>query len=189
MTPLTPAVCFLALAAAMLSQWIPTDRDWDKAAKEIRRLPPSAFPQLPAAVASELDRRRCTIPQAAGERGPHNVIQGGFTRKGQLGWAVLCSRDGESSILVFRGSSTEGVSELAKRPDTTWLQAVGDGKIGYSRMISPVDGPGIVGYQEAFGGPKPPPIDHQGIEDHFLGKASVIFYYYRGSWLELSGAD
>jgi hypothetical protein len=81
------------------------------------------------------------------------------------------------------------VSQLAKGPDKTWLQTIGEGKIGYSRRITPVDGAGILGYEPAFGDPRPPTIDHQGIEDSFLEKASVILYYYRGKWLRLTGAD
>jgi hypothetical protein len=38
-------------------------------------------------------------------------------------------------------------------------------------------------------GPKPPPINQQGIEDSFVEKGSVIFYYYEGTWLRLTGAD
>jgi hypothetical protein len=40
-----------------------------------------------------------------------------------------------------------------------------------------------------YGGPKPPPMNHQGIDDAFLEKASVTYYYYRGKWLQLTGAD
>ncbi|MEO8658007.1 MAG: hypothetical protein ABI693_06030 [Bryobacteraceae bacterium] len=40
----------------------------------------------------------------------------------------------------------------------------------------------------AYGGPKPPPIDHQGIESGG-DKASVVLYHYRGKWLTLQGAD
>jgi hypothetical protein len=32
-------------------------------------------------------------------------------------------------------------------------------------------------------------MDHQGIDDAFVGKASVALYFYRGMWLQLSGAD
>lgn len=179
---------FLTFVASILSQWSPGSLDWDKAASEIQRLPPSAFPQLPKAIVSELNRRQCTIPQADAPK-PNNVIKGSFTGKGLTDWAILCSRAGESTILVFNGGSTKTVSQLAKGPDKISLQTLGDGKIGYSRMIAPVDGAGIVRYQQAFGGPKPSPIDHQGIEDCFLGKASVILYYYRGRWLRLTGAD
>jgi hypothetical protein len=62
-------------------------------------------------------------------------------------------------------------------------------QIGYSRAISPVGREFIVRHYVAYGGVKPPPIDHQGIDDAFVGKASVVFYFYRGKWLELTGAD
>ncbi len=183
------AIWLLTFAAPIPTQWNPQALDWDKAASEILRLPPSAFPELPAVIRGELDRRRCTIPQADGYPKPHNVIQGSFTGKGQTDWAVLCSQDGESIILVFKGGSIEAVSQLAKGADRNSLQVVGEGKIGYSRMISPVNGGSIVSYHREFGGPKPPPVDHQGIEDSFVGKASVILYYSRGIWLRLTGAD
>jgi hypothetical protein len=44
-------------------------------------------------------------------------------------------------------------------------------------------------HYDAYGSVKPPPIDHQGIDDAFAGKASVVLYFYRGKWLELTGAD
>jgi hypothetical protein len=40
-----------------------------------------------------------------------------------------------------------------------------------------------------YGGPKPPPLDHEGISDIFIGKASVVWYWYRDRWLKLQGAD
>ena len=39
-------------------------------------------------------------------------------------------------------------------------------------------------HYRAYGGPKPPPIDHQGIESGGE-KASVVLYCYRGKWLKL----
>jgi hypothetical protein len=182
-------VLLLAAIAAVPGQESPSALDWDKADKEIQRLPPNAFPQLPVAVISELNSRRCTVPQAYGHPDPHNVIKGSFVGKGQIDWAVLCSQGGEASILVFRDGSGETVSQLEKRPDKTYLQTLGGGKIGYSRVIVPAVGPRIVGCREAFGGPKPPPIDHEGIEDCFLEKGSVILFYYRDKWLTLTGTD
>jgi hypothetical protein len=44
-------------------------------------------------------------------------------------------------------------------------------------------------HYDAYGGTKPPPIDHQGIDDAFLEEASVTWYFYGGRWLKLSGAD
>jgi hypothetical protein len=32
-------------------------------------------------------------------------------------------------------------------------------------------------------------MDHLGIDDAFVGKASVVEYFFQGKWLQLSGAD
>jgi hypothetical protein len=46
-----------------------------------------------------------------------------------------------------------------------------------------------VEHYKAYGGEKPPAIDHEGINDLFYGKASEVLYFYRGKWLHLTGAD
>jgi hypothetical protein len=68
-------------------------------------------------------------------------------------------------------------------------KAMAVNQIGYSRAISPVGREFIMRHHQGYGGVKPPPIDHQGIDDAFVGKASVVLYFYRGKWLELTGAD
>ena len=154
------------------------------------RLPPTAFSRLPKNVVSFLQRRGCTVPQTYLSRKPHNVVHGEFRRRGQTDWAVLCSRDGESSILVFWRGSTKSVSEIARAPDEGYMQTVAGGaKVGYSRMIEAVGRGYIISHYKSYGGPKPPPIDHQGIDDIYAEKASVVRYRYRGRWLELQGAD
>jgi len=80
------------------------------------------------------------------------------------------------------------VDSLRTESDVGYLQGLGDG-IGFSRAISSVDSTFILEGYEAFGGPTPPPIDHDGIDDAFLGKASVVHYWYEGKWLTLQGMD
>jgi len=46
----------------------------------------------------------------------------------------------------------------------------------------------IMSHYRAYGGPRSPLIDQQGIESGGE-KASVVLYYYRGNWLKLQGAD
>ena len=164
--------------------------DLDRADRATIRLSPSAFPELPGAVRRELERRGCVIPQAFSNRTPHNIVRGRFTSSAHKDWAVLCSRRQVSSILVFRSGSVASVLELARQPDRDRLQHVGPGGvIGYSRALGVADPKFIKEHHEWYGGPKPPPLDHDGINDMFVGKASVVWYRYAGRWLQLTGAD
>jgi hypothetical protein len=185
---LTTALVLLTGAAAFC-QTTEGPLDFEKADRQVTRLPPSRFPQLPLAIRQELNRRGCTIPQVWGEKTPHNVIKGLFAQRAELDWAVLCSVNRASTILIFRNASTSRVIELARAADINGLQSVGGTQIGYSREISPVGREFIMRHYQAYGGVTPPPIDHQGIDDAFVGKASVVLYFYRGKWFELTGAD
>lgn len=137
----------------------------------------------------ELQGRGCTIPQTPYTKKPHNVIRGDFAKPGQTDWAVLCSVKGVSTILVFWNGSERNPAEIAPMEDRNFLQGISTDEIGYSRGISPVGKDFIMRHYEAYGGPKPPPIDHQGIDDAFIEKASVMWYFFGGKWLKLTGAD
>jgi hypothetical protein len=157
--------------------------------KRIVRLPPSAFRELPANLVRELQRRRCTVPQSVQTKKPHNVIKGSFAKQGQTDWAVLCSARGVSSILVFWGGSETKPAVLAPSEDGGYLQGTSATDIGYSRQILPVGKRWIMVHYRAYGGPKPPPIRHQGIDDAFVEKASCTLYFHAGKWIGLAGAD
>jgi len=164
-------------------------QDWGAADRATRRLAPSVFRNLPVVVRTELERRGCTIPQPFAATGPANVISGRFTSRSRTDWAVLCSRDRTSSILVFRGGSTAAVVDIASEPDVNSLQGVGNGAIGYSRALGVADAKYIRDHYDRYDGPKPPPLDHDGINDIFLEKGSAVWYWDGGRWLKLTGAD
>ncbi len=157
--------------------------------EQIVRLSPAAFPELPANLVQELQRRQCTIPQETYSKKRNNVIKGEFARPGQTDWAMLCSVKGVSTILVFWNESEENPASLAPLEDRGYVQFLGRGQWGYSRGIEAVGKDYIMRHHDAYGGPKPPPIDHLGINDVFIEKASVVWYFYQGQWLKLTGAD
>jgi len=161
----------------------------DAAVSEIRRLPPDAFPELPDAVAGVLASRGCTVPQPLPEGAPRNVIRGEFYSSGEVGWAALCSVNYSTSLLVFRDDGDTNPESIDTLDDRRRLQFLDDGRVGYSREITTVDRDCIMRHYRSYGGPEPPPIDHHGIDGAFLEKASVVFYYDRGGWLRLQGAD
>ena len=163
--------------------------EFDRADEETVRLLPGAFDDLSSSVQEELKRRGCTIPQVypGVERG--NIVRGRFTAPDQIDTAVLCSRERVSSILIFQGESTTVIAELASAPDRNYLQGVGGGVIGFSRALGVANSQYIQEHYETFGGLEPPPLDHDGVNDVFIEKASVVWYWYEGQWLQLTGAD
>ncbi len=162
---------------------------WERADLQTRRLPPSAFARLPTLVRTDLERRGCTVPQVWADTNPGNVVPGHFRTAHQLDWAVLCSIQRTSTILVYWAGRPDSVDQVATAPDKTFLQGVGGDSIGFSRSIHIVDAAFIREHFQRYGGPKPPPIDHEGIDDAFVEKASVVRYCYQGVWLSLTGAD
>lgn len=165
-------------------------QDWDRADRATRRLAPSAIARLPAEVREEMERRGCTVPQPFPGDDPANIVTGRFTSPDRLDWAVLCSRDRRSSILVFPGGEASGIAELAGEPDVDSLQTIdGNGTIGYSRALAVANAADIREYHKSSGGPPLPPLDHDGIEDVFIEKGSVVWYWSQGTWLTLPGAD
>jgi hypothetical protein len=86
-------------------------------------------------------------------------------------------------------ASEKNVQEIAKMEDRIFLQGISADQIGFSRSIRPVGKDFTLGHYKAYGGPKPPTIDHQGIDDAFIEKASVTWYFDGGNWLKLTEAD
>jgi hypothetical protein len=163
---------------------------WQTGNEVMVRLKPAVFSQLPKSVISYLQKRGCTIPQVFGESKPHNVIRGQFTKLNQFDWAVLCSQNSVSTILVFWSGSTKSVAEIAREDDRGYLQTISEGgEAGFSRLIEVVDRDYILEHYRAYGGKKPPQIRHQGINDIYVEKASSVHYFYRKRWLQLQGAD
>ena len=172
-------ITFTALSALSFSQE-------NKA--RIVRLSPGAIRELPVNLARELQRRGCAIPQEH-SRKTNNVIRGEFAKRGQKDWAVLCSIKGVSTILVFWNGSEKNPASIAPMEDRIYIQAFRKDQFSFSREITPAGRDFIRLHHDAYGGPTPPPIDHQGINDAFIEKASIVWYFYKGQWLKLSGSD
>ena len=163
-------------------------QDFEKADLATKRMAPAMFASLPLEIRRDLENRGCTIPQAFTANRPGNVISGRFTSATRTDWAVLCSINRASAILVFRGGSVSSVAQLAHFPDSTFLQVVGpNDAIGYSRAIVAATAGYIREHNQS--NPELPRLDHDGINDLFVEKGSSVWYWDGGRWLELSGAD
>ena len=184
----TMRFCFLLCAAATLLQG--GTQDWELADRATRRLAPALFVDVPRPIRDDLERRGCTIPQTYLATRRVNIISGRFTSRNQIDWAALCSRNLESVILVYRAGSPSNVAVLAPQADRNFLQTIdGAGRIGFSRELGAVGATFIREHNHPDGTVKLPVLNHEGINDMFLEKASVVWYWHDGRWLEFAGAD
>jgi len=160
--------------------------------RNLRRLPVEVFPGLPETVAGTLKRMGCRIPQPD-ERphlpGPHNLIRGRFIDPGKESWAALCCVQGTARLLVFRDAEDTQPETLGGGLELWWMPSSGPSSAEFSWLITVAEARLNRRYHEPCGGVPLPPLDHDGIELHFLGKASVILSWHTGRWLSLQGAD
>ena len=134
----------------------------------IIKISPTKINKLPSSIINYLNQRKCTVPQTFNysERNIDNIIQGEFFEKGQKDWAVLCSVNGFSSILIFPDSSIIGVKEIARENDNNFFQNFGNNSIGYSRKILPTEKLYIMERNKSVKFT----IIHEGIEDIYFMK-------------------
>jgi hypothetical protein len=155
----------------------------------IRRLPVSSFPQLPAPVESELNRRGCLIPQTYEAHAPENVIGASLERPGSKDWAVLCSAHGTVSLLVFFGDNGTTVRVLATAQETERLEAHGAaGELGFDWGIDAATPEQVHEAQAGMRHP-PPRLDHDALAEEVIDQPTVYHYFVSGSWTVVGTGD
>ena len=149
----------------------------------IRNLPINAFPELPAPIIETLTNRGCVIPQTYQAKRPENVIHASLEHPGSQDWAVLCSTQGNVSLLVFLAStSASKPAVLASVAKTARLQAHdSSGELGFNWGIDPAT-PRQVHDAEAGLAHRPSPPDHDCLADTVIDRKTVYHLYQDGSW-------
>jgi len=126
-----------------------------------------------------------------------NVISGAFSAKGAVEWAVLCSIEDTSQILILNATNGAAVDSLNRSGDSGWIQGNGNNTWLFSRQIYvvPMSDLNVVPadttseYAVYYGAILPKPIDHDGIGEAFLDKASTTFYFAQGKWIGVGSSD
>ncbi len=148
----------------------------------IRRLPLNAFPDLPDGVVEQLSQRQCLIPQSYQAHHPENVVHASLERAGSSDWAVLCSANGEVSLLVFFGSTPAKPAVLATLPEKRRLQRHdSSGVLGFDWAIDPAS-PEAVHQAQSGMERKPPRIDHDALADIIVDRKTVYRFFSKGKW-------
>ncbi len=181
-------LCFLAaapagaqLSAGLISKGHITVGD-RSLAYEIRHLPLSSFPEVPAAIAAQLASRDCLVPQTYEARRPENVVHGSFEGPLSSDWAVLCSSQGVVSLLVFFGSAPDRPMTLATLAETQRLQGhYNTPVLGFNWGIDPAS-PQRVHEAQVGLSPRQARPDHDALADSVLDRSILFHFYSHGSW-------
>jgi hypothetical protein len=157
----------------------------DSVRYRIRLLPIASFPDLPAPVGEQLNRRQCMIPQSFEAQAPENVIHGSFRTAGSDDWAALCSVNGSTTLYVFLGGQFDAPIALRSQPDTAWLGAEPGASIFGSGWGIAVRSAATLRASRQMHGAAD--FDHDGIEDARLERSATVRYWEDGKWLAISG--
>jgi hypothetical protein len=125
------------------------------------------------------------IPEAPISRFPALPYwyQKGFARQRLYGSATLTLRCeieeyvDDSPLLGGRAIGSRRFGQGTPRGGPCW------------RSIFAVGKTYIMEHYRRYRGPKPPVIDHEGIDVGLCDKASIVSYLYQNQWLTLAGAD
>jgi len=155
----------------------------------IRRLPINAFPELPAPIADELNRRGCLIPQSYQAHGPENLVRGSFEQPGSEDWALLCSAKGTVSFLVFFGSHPAEPMTLSAAPESERLQIHNAaGELSFDWGIDPVS-PAHLHVLQSGMSHRPSATDHDALTDTLIDHRTICHYFIHGAWTVLPLPD
>ena len=148
----------------------------------IHQLPVSSFPDLPTSIQSVLNQHGCWIPQTYEARRPENVVHASLERAGSSDWAVLCATNGTVSLMVFFASAPERPMVLSTAPETGHLQSHdSSGVLGFNWGIDPASPERV--HEAQTGLPRrPPPPDHDALEDSTIDHRAVFHLYAKGRW-------
>ncbi len=154
-----------------------------------RRVSPDAYKKAPAKIRAALQQKHCELPSGQSmDDTPLNIVSGHFAAPGHTDWAAICILpDNTTRALIFWGKPgpppcpaeiTHGWALETKMPP---------GQAGSLYLMRQVKAQ-ILEYRKFFGDTNTAPVDHDGVE---VGgdQASLIYYCYKGKWLELQGAD
>ena len=151
----------------------------------IRRLPVSSVPDLPAPLQAELTHRGCLIPQTWQAHHPENVVRAALSAPGSDDWAILCSVNGQVSLLVAISGDPASLIALATFAESNRLRPRdASGALGFDWGIDPAS-PAQVHQAQTGLSPRPAPIDHDALADTLMDRRTIYHYFTRNAWTRL----
>jgi hypothetical protein len=144
---------------------------------------PESIHQLPSGIRQDLTRRQCLIPKYNGDTGSEDAAytRGHFRSGTSDDYAVVCDIHSHKvqDVLVYSNAKGVWKGEVIQRGEgeATVGNATREYILEHARVYAPEELKSL------------PPLDHNGVEVGIWEKASIIFYFSKGKWLPLAGAD
>jgi hypothetical protein len=152
-----------------------------------KRVSPDAYSSVPATIREELKKRGCELPETQNwEQTRLNIVEGHFSAAGQKDWAAICiAANGTTRALVFWEKASACPAEIRQGWALNGHFPAGSSGSLYLLKAPPEH---VLSYRKFFGDKSKNPVVHDGVE---VGgeEASLIYYCYKGKWLELMGND
>lgn len=160
-----------------------------------RERTPGSILSLPAEIRLDLAARQCLIPRYAYNIGAedHSQAKGHFRSKVTVDYAIVCHIPPRKvqNVLVYSRSNGAWSGEIIEHgtydPSPTVDKCEAQVDVAtpkdirfYARSFAPVDP------QESKLLLR---LDHDGINVGICDKASVVYYFSNGKWLQFQGAD
>jgi hypothetical protein len=172
--------------------------DRKKAEKEIKYLSLESFPELNIVKNSSPLLKGCIVPQNPRYfEKPNNVLVGSFSGTTNKDIAILCSKNGKTSIIVLWQKGQPCPAEFEENLNSNLLEIYVDNddtKVAFSRLITKATKTELVNYASTYktffknanGGPLKEKVTHEGISDSGdTYERPTLFYCIKGKWLKL----
>ena len=158
----------------------------------VKEKAPESIQQLPSGIRQDLIRRHCLIPKYKGDTGSEDgaYTTGHFRSGTSVDYAVVCHIPSRTvqDVLVYSNPQDVWKGEVIQhgefdltphgyKCEATVGSATGDYILEHAQAYAPEELKSL------------PPLDHDGVEVGMCEKASSIFYFSKGKWLNLQGAD
>jgi hypothetical protein len=154
---------------------------------------PESIQQLPMEVSRDLVKRQCLIPKYVGEVGTQDdaYTTGHFRSASSVDYAVVCHIPARKvqSVLVYSNAKGAWNGEIIARgtfDPAPHAEDKCEATVGVATSKDILDHARAYAPEELKQLPR---LDHNGVGVGICEKASIIYYFHQGKWLQLQGAD